>query len=463
MLARVDFGRYDADHDDNILDYFLEVGTAGDATKGKYLVIGRKGSGKTALFRHLAATLPARVVQLDLENYVFQAHKGLKEIGVAEAFAYTASWRFAIAISMFLKVRPDLPYFKRKRGMKILKKIGLGPNGGPLAAIVDWLSRVKQIALPSVTGLFSLGSVSLGDQKVKTFDNTTAQFLEEIEQILVDAAKVKPITALVDRLDDAWDGSEESLRLITGAVRAARHFANKIKQPGAAPVIVFLRTDLWEKIQFNDKNKTSQDLIYLDWSDSDLARVIDFRIHKTAGVSEGAGWVTLFTNDKMRQSFPPQKYILKRALGRPRDVVAFASLAREVALKEGHSIVERADIYDAEVLYSKHILDELKDEIGGHVDDVGSVINTLKLLDRRTFTLKSWSEAATKSGMSQDEAESALEHLFEASAVGVLRAGGKTGGSSTVYRYQDRFLKATETGNLQVHLGLTKELSLTDA
>jgi hypothetical protein len=286
--------------------------------------------------------------------------------------------------------------------------------------------------------------------------------LEERNESQADSA-TQPITALIDRLDDAWNGTDESLRLIAGAVRAARQYASKFPQTGPAAAIVFLRTDLWERIEFNDKNKTSQDIIYLDWTDQELARVIDYRIHKTAGIAEGEGWAEVFTRDEMRQRAAAQKHMLKRVLGRPRDIVAFASLAKETAVSQGHQIIEKQDIYDAETMYSKHLVDELRDEIGKHVPNVNSVINALKALGRRTFTLTAWEEAATKNGIQAKDQDLVLNQLFEASAVGVHRAGGSQGGSSTVYRYQDRFLKATETGALQVHLGLTKELGLTDA
>ena len=463
ILEKVDFGRYDAELDDKLLDYFVEIGTASSAATGKNLVIGRKGSGKTALFRHLASTLPARVVELDLENYVFQAHKGLKETGIPEAFVYMASWRFAIAVSMFLHIRKDLSWRKRRKGLRILKKIGLGPNAGPLAAIFGWLRRVRRVDLPSVIGIASLGGMELGEVTEAAFDTTTADYLSDLEEILFESAKTRAITALVDRLDDAWDGTDESLKLIGGAVRAARHFANHMKQDGPAPVIVFLRTDLWERIQFNDRNKTSQDTIYLDWIRDDLARVVDLRIHKTAGVPEGEGWATVFTTSEMRQRASAQNHMLKRALGRPRDIVAFVTLARESAIAAHHKIIESQDIYDAETRYSKHVLDELRDEISSHVRDMDAVINTLKALGKRTFLLTTWEAVAAKNGMDSAESQLVIDQLFEASAVGVFRAGGSKGGSSTVYRYQDRFLKASETGAMQVHLGLVKELGLTDA
>jgi ATPase subunit of ABC transporter with duplicated ATPase domains len=51
-IKSVDFGRIDAEAEQNLGGYFVDTGVLAKLTNGsKYLVIGRKGSGKTALFK----------------------------------------------------------------------------------------------------------------------------------------------------------------------------------------------------------------------------------------------------------------------------------------------------------------------------------------------------------------------------------------------------------------------------
>lgn len=457
-LNHIDFGRIDAEKDDKLLDYFITVGTAGRALQGKYLVLGRKGSGKSALFRYVASNANRTVVELDLKDYVFKAHRALRDEGVEASFAYTESWRFAFIIAMFSQSYPSMPFFLRWRGKRLLRKLGAGPDKAPIRAILGWLSRVRQITLPSVGGVIDLGGYSVDSKDMKPFEATTRELINQLQEVLAKAVQTRPITVLVDRLDDAWDGSDDSLRLIGGAARAARQLAEDLKQDGAAPAIIFLRTDLWERIKFNDKNKFTQDTVTLDWNNEDLAQVIEERIHKTGGVPEGQGWETIFTTEKMRQGTSAQNYMLKRVMGRPRDIVAFAIFALEVAIVKGHDRIEKADIYDAEVRYSKHILDELRDEISEHVEDMEAVVNALKALERRKGTLAAWSAAASSSGITENHTDKVRDLLFEASAIGVLRANQKT-----VYRYSDRSLKIEETGKLSVHPALLKELGIIDA
>lgn len=91
------------------------------------------------------------------------------------------------------------------------------------------------------------------------------------------------------------------------------------------------------------------------------------------------------------------------------------------------------------------------------------IVNTLKALRTRTFTKGSWTKAAISNGLAKESAENALEQLFEASAVGIHGIGGASGGSGTIYRYQDRHLRSRDDAGLQVHLSLVRELGLKDS
>lgn len=106
----------------------------------------------------------------------------------------------------------------------------------------------------------------------------------------------------------------------------------------------------------------------------------------------------------MRQRASARTYITKRTLGRPRDVVAFAVFAKRAADANGKDRIEAADIYAGEKAYSKHVLDELRDEVERHVDDFQSVVNSLKTIGKRNFAAEDWYAAATENGLKRKDA-----------------------------------------------------------
>ncbi|MEA5153618.1 MAG: hypothetical protein VB059_02335 [Raineyella sp.] len=223
-----------------------------------------------------------------------------------------------------------------------------------------------------------------------------------------------------------------------------------------------MRTDIWQQVSFNDRNKMSQDIGYLLWADEQLVTVIEARIKSSSG-DESADWYSVFFDGEMRQRARSSTYILKRTMGRPRDIFAYASFALEEAKRAGHESVLAEDIYASESRFSRHVLDELTDEIAPSVSDFASVLATLKALNRRSFGWSDWFEKAGAQGLDESEARQALEQLFEASVVGVLEVGGGGGGSRSRYRYQDNYLQPREDALMQVHLAVTKELGLKDS
>src|SRR5689334_7377692 len=98
-IKGVDFGRLEAEADPNLFRYFIDTGVFEKLVSGaKYFVIGRKGSGKTALFRHATTTAMGRpAVHLDFgSDYSWESHKQIVESGLPAESAHVASWRFTL-------------------------------------------------------------------------------------------------------------------------------------------------------------------------------------------------------------------------------------------------------------------------------------------------------------------------------------------------------------------------------
>lgn len=463
-LSGWNFGRLDAESDANLLSYFLDTGLVGrirdEAAK---LVVGRKGSGKTALFRYLEQTLDATVVPLDLDEYVWEFHRGFTEQGLSGERAYAASWRLLIYVSAVTALRDSLERGENKKINSALGDLGVSADSGRVKAMLNWLKRVRRVDLPEVTGVGAAGGIELDPAAVAALATKTADAIRTLGDVLAEVCKRAPFVVLIDRIDDAWDGSDDSLDLIAGAIRATRDVGISHQNGnGLPPVVTFLRADLWERVSFNDRNKMSQDIVFLDWNTDQLGEVVGLRIARSLDIDQADAWPAVFTTDEMRQRARAKTYLTKRTLGRPRDIVAFAEFARQEAARVGLDIIDAASIYEAEKRYSRHILDELKDEIDRHVSDFNAVTNALKALGARTFSDDAWIEACKANGIGAKEARNLLDALFETSIVGMHATGGAKGGSGTVYRYEDRHLRPTTDATLQVHLALVKELGLKD-
>jgi hypothetical protein len=465
-IELVNFGRVDAESETNLAEYFVDTGVFARLQSGrKQFVVGRKGSGKTALF--ILATqerFKRSVIQLDFNNYAWESHKKIEESGLSAESVYTASWRFTLLMAVCDHWRKTASRDIAREAESFYKRIYKNEQPGFLEFLFDRFRRVRRVDLPTVEGIFDLGGFELDDPNVGPM---LASSISQWSQIILDFVKAnfdrEPFTITLDRLDDGWDASEKSRMLLVGVLKAAREFNQIFNRHGKPPaVIVFLRSDIFNELQFNDKNKISADIKYLDWTGDKLIDVIEARIGKSLGCETKYSWKEVFSSAKMRQTASIDTYILKRTMGRPRDIIAFCINCQDAARNESHSIVETSDVYKAEESYSKHIYDELDDEMHKQIPNARDILQTVRDMGKTRFSFQEWLQNCQRrsSSITEDEARQRLKILFNYSVVGVQKSGGNQGGTKFQFVYNDRLLEPNFEGDMIVHLSLKKHLSL---
>ena len=91
-----------------LVNYFYDNGVLGAilASNSSFLVLGRKGAGKTAVFRYLKEN-PSEylndndiLVSLSFEDYNWKVHSLLRNAETADSLAYKQSWRFVILVEV---------------------------------------------------------------------------------------------------------------------------------------------------------------------------------------------------------------------------------------------------------------------------------------------------------------------------------------------------------------------------
>ncbi|MBI1986754.1 MAG: hypothetical protein HYS70_00175 [Nitrospinae bacterium] len=464
-ISQVDFGRVDAERDTNLVDYFVDTGVFDKIRNGKkQYVIGRKGSGKTAIFRVASKErLGVPVIPLDFAEYSWPGHKAIKEDGVPQESAYIGSWRFTFLIATLRHWSNTAGPELAKESRDLLKKIYREEEPGFLESLIDKFRRVRKIEGPSLEGVGGLGGFELEDKAGPVLAQTISQWSRVLMDFVAKHFPLNPFTMVLDRLDDGWDASDDSKMLLAGAIKASRDFNAKLQlKQRPAPVIVFLRSDIYDELQFNDKNKIFTDIEFLNWTDDKLEDVVVARICRSLTCARDEAWSKVFSKAEMRQRASIKSYIMKRTMGRPRDIIAFCINCQEVATAAGHSIVETDDVYAAEEAYSKHIYDELDDEMHKQIEGARSLLQILRDIGFNRFVLSDWLNAGRKreQGASDDKLKSQLQVLFDYSIVGVQRRGGISRGTSFQFRYNDRLLEPNFTGEMIVHPSMKKHLKL---
>jgi hypothetical protein len=478
-LNSVNFGNIAAENEkDHLIDYFLETNEYRKLINDSrnILVIGRKGSGKTAIYLALSKYLPKNVPDsmieaLTLEDYPWEIHKRIQDMGVPSEQSYINSWKYIIWTILAKKIvgyseigkykLVDGNWWKSKinvnfRFIRQFLKINYG-------SIAPGISEILADATRNVRALqFDKLKVELGadnDKYTQLARSINVMCKELQERILAVASNKKSYYVLLDGLDLGWDGSKEMKFMLIGLIRAARSIVNEaLEKKRRIHVVIFLRSDIYETLKFEDKNHLSQNLIELVWDEYRLREMVEKRIQ----FSSCGDWNDVFSGGEMAHRQQQLDYICKRTLLRPRDMIQFCIFSKEVAIKTYKSKIDNDSIYDAANPYSNYLRAEFDDECKTSLPQIASLFNVLKKIkvDKITYEELTNEIKAQKIDMSP---EKAIEALIDLGVIGIYRKGGRSGGTEIVYRYQVPPWENMEpTQILRVHPGLKETLGLVE-
>lgn len=262
---------------------------------------------------------------------------------------------------------------------------------------------------------------------------------------------------------------------LVGLVLAARDlFLAGTEADRQLNVVVFLRDDIYQDLQFEDKNKVTENLTTevrwsIDSGELTLKHLMERRFSQVLSDEEdpSVSWDQVFDAGKEMPSRQSKyRHICDRTFLRPRDMIKFCNEVLVAYKKQDPRPgpeFDNASVHGARDDYSNYLLNELDDEIAKHVPDYKEYLEVVKDLGNLQFSSSEFKEAWDKrAALAATDSSQGLASLFEFSVVGYLKPGGSGGGSEYVWRYLDpraRFNPAADT--YRVHPGFKEALDLT--
>lgn len=315
------------------------------------------------------------------------------------------------------------------------------------------------------------------DNSLQVSLNRSLERLTDIfEETLLDALKSsRRVFVTFDRIDEAWDSAsfESSQRIIAGLIGAAESISGKFK--GALRPVIFLREDIFETIDLNDKNKLRSDCgQLLAWTKDGLTRMILERVNffaRRSNQKEFANIEHIFDREQMRQQREPFDYIMLRTMLRPRDFIKLFQLVkddmRERKDNPFDSEIVNADklecksIYNAEPSYSEWLIEELKDEWRAQFPRISELLSAIQNNGKTNFTSGElyYSLKQIGSDSLNSDVNYLLKFLFDNSIIGFKV------GKSQQWRFKCFFKSQgfVESDLYKVHDGLHRGLNLTES
>jgi len=503
ILDWLDIGSVAAERDKQLGNYFYDNGVTRSVldNSSAFLVLGRKGAGKTAVFRYLAENrseiLAATdiLVPLSFEDYNWSLHALLQKRETADSLAYKQSWRFVILVEALKAIDERFGELKKRKPKKLIVAIKLLQRlfDDPVPSIYQIMGRkllgLSKFKLPK-GGLDlsegDIGSIEIAGgevefHEVSESDDLKSQLSQNIDNLVnyiedvLQACYSEDFRVFIcfDKVDEAWDdvSVDVSKRVIAGLISAADSVSAKHGEH--VRPIVFLREDIFETLSLNDANKLREDCgALLHWNRESIFRVLQARLvffAEEAGASPPDEFDDLFDKREMRQRARPSNYLLKRSMMRPRDMICFMKRTIDAAKQSHDDPFEEAvntkndklstdAIYVAESGYSEWLKKELLDEWEAQYPEIGGLLNVLQnhgstniSLEALTDGIKNFNPNCDRSMLLQY-----MSFMFDNSIIG-FKVGESTAWRFKCFYPSQGFLEVSE---YHVHDGLIRALSL---
>lgn len=370
ILQQIDLGDPAAENESSSLDdYFVETGQYIQARQGHArLVIGRKGTGKTAIFYGIRNPLiesPSRLV-MDLRPEGYQFTK-LREFvlskltrGVQE-HTMSAFWHLLLLTEMARKILVADRHFAKRdpKRFKQFQAVDAAYRGLSPQFEADFAQRL----LTEVERIVArVGTLSADEIGPRLTEHLFTGDVRHLQQVVVDYLREKDeVWLLIDNLDKGWPihgSTDEDILIVRALLEATRKLQGRLEDNGIRfKCLVFLRTDIYAHLLRATPDKGKDTAISLTWEDTSLfEELVARRIEASTGLSGNFGDLWGQVCDSLINVQDTFDYMVERTLMRPRDLLVFLRRCIDIAINRGHKRIEVDDILIGERAYSEDIL-----------------------------------------------------------------------------------------------------------
>ncbi|MFC5702779.1 P-loop ATPase, Sll1717 family [Cohnella faecalis] len=437
----------------------------------KYLVLGRKGTGKSILGEFIK-----KKAQNDAEWFCnlcsykeFQFHElvNLKN-GDIKPNEYISIWEWVILLELakLCLENENLSY------SETWQKLNKFVRDNFFTVKLNAMKIIEVTQQNKLSGnLFKFGGEHGKTKKYSV--GSYLYYLDDLRETVFEllAETDCKYTLIYDELDDKFRNNEIYKNSIISLIKAVDKInLSMLDNRINGKVTVLLRTDIFYILNDPDLNKIKIDnSITIDWGatiqvDSPLFDLVFTKIKASVPDLKDKSRVELFTlffPEQIRR-IDTEKFLLGRTFFRPRDVVTYLNFiiekyAQESRFKE-HAFIE------LEKDYSTYFFQEVRNELSGHLDDLlideGTLL--LKQYNRGEFKFKNLKEyyEKNKSIYPNIKLEEILKTFFEFGLIG--NKWKKDGMDRYFYSWAYRDNKAVIDFDKEfaIHVGLRTELSL---
>lgn len=464
----------EAKSEDN-LKYFYDTRELELVSNGtKYYVIGRKGSGKTAISEHINNLCKHDVFaeELSFKNFPFNDLYNHSNDRYTPPNQYITIWKYIIysfICRMMIKnnsidsnIRNELSKIYGDKSISSLSR-----------TISNWTQGEFGLNVLGSGGTIKLGRELVENNLLSWKEKT--EILEDIILEYIDAAKYYII---FDELDEDYREIQDKTShqqykfLLTSLFKAVQDIKSFFKDSKKKIIpIIFLRDDIYKIIRDADKTKWMDFTVEIDWNIPKIQNMLAYRISKSCGLEKALpfdeAWNLIFTQGLVKvgtsgkNNIHSFEAITRNTHLRPRDYVKFIQECAKAALLNPNKMIYPQNVKKVERNFSNYLKSEIIDEVHPVLPDIDVIFQVITSLRKWNFKIQEFKSVYNtyleKGSIEEKNFDYVLQTLFHFSIIGNQ---DKRRLDKFYFKYQNKDATINYNEQLVVHRGLFKSLQI---
>ncbi|MCL6250497.1 hypothetical protein M3P36_05490 [Altererythrobacter sp. KTW20L] len=459
--------------DEDIARYFYHFEDVSLIEGGKRnVVIGRKGTGKTAIAEYIRNKSKNIGVAklLSFKNFPFNQLYSLDDNSYTSPNQYISVWEYVIYCTICCMMIEDNTVDElRRRQLRGFFDIDIEN------ALSNSIQKISDRSFS--LNILGLGG-GVGGAKDKNAFLEISQRNEILKKYISQNISKRSYYILFDALDEDYKGvlrpdrKEKYFDLLIGLLKAVQNVRRSLGETHNVVPLVFLRDDIFDLCRDPDKNKWLDRAIVLDWNLSSIKKLVAYRLTRALDANASPQdfekiWGKYFS-DAVRHDRRHRKtedaftYVRRFTYGRPRDFVSYIRECAKLALNDGVDFVSGAMIKRANEGHSEYLRGEIIDETYSILENIQEILDMLAEHRKYIFSqdeFRKLYDAEFKNDVSDSYklgANEVLKLLYHFNVIGnVVR-----GSNHQVFSYSSNNKKLNPRENICIHVGLLKALDI---
>jgi hypothetical protein len=404
------------------------------------IILGRKGSGKTAIFLQARNKIRANRnnIVVDLAPEGFQLIR-LKEVildqlshGTRKEFI-AAYWEYIIWLEIAYKllekdeqrVRYDSRILAPYDRLKAAYEQRVDSSGDFALRLSDLTARIVAKYYSTIRGNEPIGAISS-----RTLQIVYGSEIRAVRNEVLTYLRLKGIVCLLfDNLDRFWTPSgfaDVDTLIIIGLVECLQDIRRRFARTNTDfQWAIFLRSDVYEFVVHGMADYGKLATASIEWTDREmLLQMFERRILHGFGdkpPSFGNVWDQVSVPTVVGR--PTLDYLLDASLMRPRYLIRLFETARRRAVTLGRDKIDEADYKNGVEELGWQVLEDFDRELADIVPDAKDLLFELAVLGERISLSKLRQVIQTKVGK-EPLVETVIDILIWAGCIGVLTESG---------------------------------------